>query len=179
MAGEGRSTYMASSKLREVVASFFLDPRPQSLDHQRSTPNERSALRHHRVFGCGRQKLPEFCQRYEHLRRGFAEHESREGLNMKRKRGIIVHSLQHSNYDGDILFARRDCKRINCTAMDTPSDSPSPSLSSPESVLRRSTASCVATRISFALQRRAIRPNSSSVPSREQGSKRGMRLRAS
>lgn len=85
--GEGRFTYMASSKLREVVASFFLDPRPQSLDHQRSTPNERSALRHHRVFGCRRQKLPEFCQRYERLRWGFAEHESREGLNMKKKWG--------------------------------------------------------------------------------------------
>ena len=82
--GEGRSTYMASSKLREVVTSFCLDPRTQSLGHQRSTPNERSALRHHRVFGCGIQKLFEFCQRCERLRWGFAEHESGEGLDMKR-----------------------------------------------------------------------------------------------
>ena len=77
---------MASSKLCEVVTSFCLDPRSQFLDHQRSIPNERSALRHHRVFGCGVQELPEFCQRYERLRWGFAEHESREGLNMKKKK---------------------------------------------------------------------------------------------
>jgi hypothetical protein len=170
-------TYMASSKLWEVVTSFFLDPRSQFLDHQRSTPNERSALRHHRVFGCGGQELSEFCHWYERLRWRLAEHESREGLNMKK--GMMVLSFQHGNYDRDIPFAKRDCKRINCTARDMPSDSPSPSLSSPEPVLKRSTTSCAATRISFALQCRAIKANSSSVPSREQGSRRGTRLSAS
>lgn len=84
---------MASSKLWEVISNLCLDPRSQFLDHQRSIPNERSALRHHRVFGCGGQELPEFCQRYERLRWGFAEDESREGLNMEKKTLSVVLSL--------------------------------------------------------------------------------------
>ena len=76
------------------------------------------------------------------------------------------------------LFAVRDSKRINCTARGTPSDSSSLS-SSDSSALRRSMSSCAAIMTSFALQWRAIKVNRSSAPSREQGSRRGMRRRAS
>ena len=76
------------------------------------------------------------------------------------------------------LFAKRESKRINCTARATPSDSSSLS-SSNNSDLRRSISSCAAIMTSFALQWRAIKVNRSSAPSREQGNRRGMRRRAS